>query len=58
MIRVIALSVDVTCCVCFSDDDTDTILGHFIQCIWCQRFLHENCITQFQQVLIIFNQLL
>jgi len=45
-----ALSADVTCYVCFSDDDTDNVLGHFFQCIWCQRFLHENCINTFEQV--------
>ncbi|XP_015369348.1 PREDICTED: diacylglycerol kinase epsilon [Diuraphis noxia] len=44
-----SLSIDVTCCVCSSDDDTDSILGHFFQCLWCRRFLHANCITQFNQ---------
>jgi len=45
-----SMSADVTCYVCFSDDDTDNVLGHFFQCIWCQRFLHENCINTFEQI--------
>ncbi|VVC36101.1 Diacylglycerol kinase, accessory domain,Diacylglycerol kinase, catalytic domain,Zinc [Cinara cedri] len=44
-----SLLVDIVCCVCLSDDDTDNILGNFFQCIWCQRFSHENCVTKFEK---------
>lgn len=54
MLFIIALSVDVMCCVCSSDDETDNNLGHFFQCIWCQKFVHENCIIHFEQVINSF----
>ncbi|XP_025407270.1 diacylglycerol kinase epsilon-like isoform X2 [Sipha flava] len=44
-----SLSVDVMCSVCSSDDETDNILGQFFQCIWCQKFVHEKCVIQFEQ---------
>jgi len=48
---VTALSADVTCFVCSSDDDNDHALGHFFQCIWCQKFLHGNCVNKFELVI-------
>lgn len=46
-----ALSADVTCFFCSSDDDADHALGHFFQCIWCQKCLHGNCINKFEPVI-------
>lgn len=56
LLYVIAVLVDVSCSVCSSEDDTDNILGHFFQCIWCQRFSHQNCINQFEQVNNFYQQ--
>ncbi|XP_050422906.1 diacylglycerol kinase epsilon-like [Adelges cooleyi] len=43
-----SITIQPALCANCPDDEPDIILGSFVQCTWCQRILHEDCIPRFE----------